>query len=87
MDMFLREAFFIVIVLSFVPLVVGSGVGLLVGIVQTATQVQEQSIGFLLRFAAVSLVIGCTVNWWTTILVQFIQQALGSFASLGKIPW
>jgi flagellar biosynthesis protein FliQ len=50
------------------------GVGLLVSIIQTVTQIQEQSIAFVLKLFAVGGVVFVLLPWLITTAVEFATR-------------
>ena len=84
-DSFVRETFILTLLISALPLVVSSVVGLLVGILQTATQIQEQNLVYVLRFMSVSAVLYIFVDWITEKLVTFLQLSLSSLEYFGRL--
>ena len=51
-DLWLEDAFWLVVILSGVPLAAASLAGLVVAVLQSATQIQEQSITYAVKFVA-----------------------------------
>ena len=49
-------------------------VGLFIGILQAATQIQEMTLSFIPKLAAVAAVLFFVGPWMLTILVDFTQQ-------------
>lgn len=84
-DQYLKQTFFLVIIASGLPLMASAVIGLLVSIVQAATQIQEQSIGYLLRLLAVSLVIVLCGDWVASQLVTFFQETMATIPLLGQL--
>ena len=54
---YLEHALLVVVLLSGIPLLLSTSVSLVVSLLQAATQIQEQSIGFLLKIATVTTVL------------------------------
>lgn len=54
-------------------LVVGLAVGLVVSIIQAATQINEQSLGFILKIVAIFLIIILCGPWMLTQLMDFTK--------------
>jgi flagellar biosynthesis protein FliQ len=71
-----REAVLAVLIASAPPLGAALCVGLLVGVVQAATQVQEASLGVVPRLAAVFLALGLGGPWIGAYLVRFAAKCL-----------
>jgi len=84
-EQYLTQTLLIVAILSGVPLVVSSLTGLFVAVIQAATQIQEQSVPYLAKLCAIGVVIAFMGNFAAAQLIQFMQQLLGSIASLGKM--
>lgn len=68
------EALYLVLLLSAPVLVVSLFVGLFVGIVQTMTQVQEQTLSFVPKLFAVGLALIVAGGWMGTQLVAFTRS-------------
>ena len=83
-ETYFREGCLLVMVISGLPLAIGAGVGLLVAVIQTATQIQEQSITYVVKLSAVSATVVLLWNWASAELLRFLQQAFESFISLGR---
>jgi type III secretion protein S len=66
-----REAVLVVLVVSAPPLLAALAVGLVTGILQAATQVQEQSVGVVPRVAAVLVSLGVAGPWIGSRVVRF----------------
>ena len=81
----LKEGFLMVVLFSGVPLLASSVVGLVISVFQAATQIQEQSIGYLAKLLTLIAILVFVCNWFSFRLINFIQQSLGSLASLGRI--
>jgi type III secretory pathway component EscS len=84
-EIYLKQAFLVTLVVSGIPLLASALSGMIVGVIQTATQIQEQSISFVVRFGVISLVFAVLFEWFASQLVQFLQQLLLSLPSLGRI--
>lgn len=84
-DIHVYHTFFLVGIISGLPLLFSSVVGLLVAVFQTATQIQEQSITFLAKLLSAVLVIIFGATWFSTQLVQLFQGLISSIAALGNL--
>jgi type III secretion protein S len=69
----------LVLWLSLPTVLTAAAVGLLVAIVQAATQIQDQSIGQALKLVAVFVVIAVTAVWSANAAYNFADQAFSSF--------
>ena len=79
----LREVAIVVIIISGVPLVCSSIAGLCVAALQTATQIQEQTITYLVKFASVCIVFAFFSGWFFSHVVSFTRRLLASIAVIG----
>jgi flagellar biosynthetic protein FliQ len=53
---------------------VSLGIGLFIGLIQSATQIQEQTLTFVPKLAGVAIVIIIMGNWMLSQLVTFTHQ-------------
>ncbi|MFP4497628.1 MAG: flagellar biosynthetic protein FliQ [Vulcanimicrobiota bacterium] len=56
----------------------GMVMGLLVGVFQTVTQVQEQAVNFVIKIAATAAVLLFLSPWMITKLIDFSSNILGN---------
>lgn len=60
-----------IIILASLPTVgVGLVVGLLIGLFQALTQIQEQTLTFVPKMIAVFLILGATFSWMFTVIME-----------------
>jgi type III secretion protein S len=71
-----KEALKLILMVSLPPTLVSMSIGLLVGVIQTATQIQEQSISFALKLAGVVITLMVTAPWYSREFFEFINKAL-----------
>ena len=83
---YVREALIIVLIVSGLPLAVGSIAGLAAAVLQAATQIQEQSISYCARFVSVGIVGVFLGEWFEAKIVEFFQVILASVAAMGRLP-
>jgi flagellar biosynthetic protein FliQ len=57
-------------------------IGLLVGLVQSATQIQEQTLTFVPKLAGVALMIVITGHWMLAEIITFTQGLFGMIPHL-----
>ncbi len=80
MDPFLlplaREAVVVVLVASAPPLLAALAVGLVIGVLQAATQVQEPTLGVAPRLAAVLVALAVAAPWIAARLARFGASCL-----------
>jgi type III secretion protein S len=77
-----QQALWFVLMLSAPPIVVAAVVGLLVAFVQAATQLQEQTLQYVLKFFAIVLTIFITASLLGGGLYQFGDRVFSDFAGL-----
>lgn len=77
-----QQALWFVLLLSAPPIIVAAVVGLLVAFVQAATQLQEQTLPFLLKFLAITLTLFVTASLLGGGLYQFADRVFSDFASM-----
>lgn len=54
-------------------LITAVGVGVFMGLLQSVTQIQEQTLAFVPKFAAVAIVMAVAGNWMLQEMVTFTQ--------------
>ncbi len=75
-----RQALWLVLIVSAPVVLVALGVGLLVGLLQAASQIQEFTLSFVPKILAVLLVLAVTIPWMGEHLLHFARLALGGGA-------
>lgn len=81
---YLRAAFIMVALFSGIPLIVSSLSGLVVSILQAATQVQEQTSAYLVKFSAVSLTLVVLADWIGSEMLNFTRNLFNSLVVFSK---
>ena len=69
-----REMLWVVTILAAPILGVALAIGLLIGILQAATQIQEMTLSFIPKLASVAAVLFLVSPWMLRVLVDFTQQ-------------
>ena len=77
-----KEALWLVLLLSGPPIAAATIVGLTVSILQAVTQIQEQTIQFLLKLLVVALAIFVTASTIGGALYYFADRLFLNFAQL-----
>ena len=83
-DQYIKQSFILVMLISGIPLLVSCLVGLIISVMQAATQIQEQSISYFAKFISVSLVIAISASWFSRELVNFMQVLFSSITYIGR---
>lgn len=65
----------LVLILSLPPIIVASAIGVLLSLIQAVTQIQEQTLQFGLKLAAVVVTIVVTAYWAGNQLIIFTINA------------
>ncbi len=75
-----REAFILVLSVGGPIFLVMVGVGLVVGILQAATQINDTAVGFLPRAAAAAACLWLGGGWMMERMSQFLAQSIAHMA-------
>ncbi len=78
------EALWLVLLLSAPPIVAASVVGLLVAIVQAATQLQEQTLQYTLKFFAIVISLFVTAGLMASSLYAYADQIFTNFPGMAQ---
>lgn len=76
------QALLLVLILSMPPIAVAALVGVVIGLLQALTQIQDQTISFVFKLAAIILVIFMTMGW---VGAELINYGLESFHRIQRI--
>ncbi|HBL83423.1 MAG: hypothetical protein A2Y17_04320 [Clostridiales bacterium GWF2_38_85] len=73
----IKEAIMTAMTIAAPFLIVSAVIGLIVSIIQAATQIQEQSIAFILKIVAVGLILILLGSWLITTMIDFSERIFG----------
>ncbi|MFL4558489.1 EscS/YscS/HrcS family type III secretion system export apparatus protein [Yersinia kristensenii] len=76
------QLLWIVLLLSMPVVVVASVVGLVVSLLQALTQIQDQTLQFLIKLLAVSATLLITYHWMGATLLNYTQQTFLQITSM-----
>jgi type III secretion protein S len=76
------EALWLVLLLSAPPIIAASAVGLLVAVLQAATQLQEQTLQFTLKFFAIVATLFVTASLVGGTLYQYTDRIFSGFPAM-----
>lgn len=79
---FTYEALWLVLQLSGPPIVLVSVAGLLVALVQAATQLQEQTLQFVIKFVVLVIALFATATFLGGSLHAYADKVFSDFASI-----
>lgn len=71
-----NKVLYLVLILSAGPICVATVVGLVVGLIQTVTQLQEQTLPFGIKLLSVTLCIFLMSGWYSEILLNYSREVL-----------
>lgn len=71
-----NRALYLILVLSAIPIIVATVVGVLVGLIQTITQIQEQTLPFGIKLLCVIICLFLISGWYGEVLLSFARQAI-----------
>ena len=69
----------LILLLSGPPIIISTILGLFVAVFQAATQIQEQTLSFMIKLFAVMLVLFFMGGWLSSQIMQFTQNILTNF--------
>ncbi|KVX89287.1 EscS/YscS/HrcS family type III secretion system export apparatus protein [Burkholderia ubonensis] len=76
------QMMWLVLLLSLPVVIIASLVGILVSLVQALTQVQDQTIQFLIKLLAVAVTLAATYHWMGDVLINYTVK---SFDQIGRM--
>ncbi|HHA0034251.1 TPA: type III secretion system export apparatus subunit SctS [Yersinia enterocolitica] len=71
-----NKAMLLIVVLSAIPVMVATAVGLLVGLIQTVTQLQEQTLPFGIKLIAVFGTLFMISGWLSDKVMSYATEVL-----------
>ena len=77
-----NDALWLVLILSAPPIIVASVAGLLVAIVQAATQIQEQTLQYTAKFFAIVLTLFVTASLIGASLYRYSDRIFSEFPAM-----
>ncbi|WP_369309404.1 type III secretion system export apparatus subunit SctS [Providencia rettgeri] len=69
-----KQMMWLVLLLSLPVVIVASCVGILISLLQALTQIQEQTIQFLVKLIAVSITLAISYRWMGDVLLNYAEQ-------------
>ena len=69
-----RHALITTLIVSAPILIAGMAVGLIVGLLQAVTQIQEQSVAFVPKLVAMLVVLSISMPWLVTQMVDYFHD-------------
>ena len=81
---FFQQALWLAIVLSAPPLLVATLLGMLVSLVQAVTQIQDQTLPYVVKLVAVAVTVGVLGRWFGSELVTLTNLAFDLVSRTGR---
>mgnify|MGYP003339853318 CR=1 FL=1 len=77
-----RQALWITMLVASPLLLVGLAIGLVIGIFQAATSINEQTLSFIPKFIALGLTLSAAGGWMINTLVDYTRVLFGRIPTL-----
>jgi type III secretion system export apparatus protein len=71
-----NKALYLILTMSVLPVAVATIVGLLVGLFQTVTQLQEQTLPFGVKLLSVALCLFLISGWYGDIMLNYAREVI-----------
>ena len=81
---YLEDAFWQIIISAGPVLIVALGIGLLIGIIQAATSINEMTLSFVPKLVLVLLTLALIANFMLTGLADYFAFIFDQIASMGQ---
>jgi len=81
---FFQQGLWLAIVLSAPPLLVATLLGCAVSIVQAITQIQDQTLPYIVKLVSVAVTLGLMGRWIGSELMQLSNSALQLIETVGR---
>jgi flagellar biosynthetic protein FliQ len=81
---YLEDAFWQIIISAGPVLIVALGIGLLIGIIQAATSINEMTLSFVPKLVLVLLTLALIANFMLTGLADYFAFIFDQIASIGQ---
>ncbi|PXX53988.1 type III secretion protein S [Pseudomonas sp. LAMO17WK12:I10] len=71
-----NKTLYLILIMTAWPVVVATAVGLIIGVFQTVTQLQEQTLPFGFKLLAVSICLFLLSGWYGETLLNFSREVI-----------
>jgi type III secretion protein S len=79
-----KQALWLAVMLSAPPLIAAAGLGIIVSIIQALTQIQDQTLPYVVKLVGVSVAVALLSRWFGSELVQLMVRNLELISSVGR---
>lgn len=81
---FLNHSLVLVLLLSAPPIIAATVLGTLISLIQALIQVQDQTLGFAIKLAAVGATLMMTAGWMSAELYRFTYMLFTNFPEIAR---
>jgi type III secretion protein S len=81
---FFQQGLWLVVMLSAPPLIIATLFGVIVSLIQAVTQIQDQTLPYVVKLMSVSLTLAAVGRWFGSELLQLCNMAFDIIPGLGK---
>jgi type III secretion protein S len=81
---FFQQALWLAVVLSAPPLLVATLFGVLVSLIQAVTQIQDQTLPYVVKLMSVTITLVAVGRWLGSELIQLIELGFGLISIVGR---
>ncbi len=81
---FFQQGLWLIIILSAPPLLVATLCGVVVSLVQAVTQIQDQTLPYVVKLMAVAITLAVTGRWIGGELIQIATSAINLIPNVGR---
>lgn len=81
---FFQQGLWMIIMLSAPPLLVATLCGVVVSLVQAVTQIQDQTLPYVVKLMAVAITLSVTGRWIGSELIQVATAAINLIPNAGR---
>ena len=81
---FFQQGLWLVIVMSAPPLLIATLFGVLVSLVQAITQVQDQTLPYVVKLVAVAVTLAVLGRWIGSELIELVNSAFTLIPGIGR---
>lgn len=78
------QAAMLMLLLSLLPIVIATLIGLIVAVLQALTQIQEQTLSFAVKLIAVAVTLLLSMNWMGAELYNYTLSIFEQIATVGR---
>lgn len=81
---FFQQGLWLAVLLSAPPLIAATLFGLIVSVLQAVTQIQDQTLAYVVKLIAVSVTLAAVGRWFGSELMQLVGLAFDMIPSVGR---